>query len=51
MEGGIDDAKEIDATLLVTSCPFCKNMLKSQTDVSIRVLDLPEFVQEIQKGR
>jgi heterodisulfide reductase subunit D len=47
----IDDAKEVDATLLITSCPFCKNMLKSQTDDSVQVLDLPEFVRELQKSR
>ncbi|MHA2423895.1 MAG: (Fe-S)-binding protein [Candidatus Thorarchaeota archaeon] len=46
----IDDAKDIEADIIVTSCPFCKNMLKQQTDESIRVLDLPEFVQEFRNS-
>ncbi len=44
----IQHAKNVDAQYLITSCPFCKNMLASQTD-EIKVLDLPEFVILAQK--
>ncbi len=40
----IQDAKDVGARVLVTSCPFCKNMLKGQADESLDVFDLPEFV-------
>ncbi len=40
----IQQAKQTGADILVTACPFCKNMLESQSDASIRVMDLPEFV-------
>ncbi|NHJ13882.1 MAG: (Fe-S)-binding protein [Candidatus Thorarchaeota archaeon] len=40
----IRQAKEIGANTLVTACPFCKNMLQSQTDKELEVLDLPELV-------
>ncbi|MFW9849770.1 MAG: (Fe-S)-binding protein [Candidatus Thorarchaeota archaeon] len=47
----IDDALGVDASILVTSCPFCKNMLKSQANNAIRVLDLPELVVEFRNSR
>jgi Fe-S oxidoreductase len=47
----IEDAKAIDAEILVTSCPFCTNMLKKQAASSLEVLDLPEFVIEMRKSR
>lgn len=47
----IEDARNIDADIIVTSCPFCKNMLDQQSDDGIEVLDLPEFVLKLRKGR
>lgn len=47
----IRHAKNVKADYLVTACPFCKNMLSSQTDESIKVLDIPEFVLMSQKAR
>ena len=47
----IRQAKNIDARYLVTSCPFCKEMLDSQSGETITVLDLPEFVMRGSKGR
>jgi Fe-S oxidoreductase len=44
-------AKNVNASYLVTACPFCKNMLASQTDESMVVLDLPELVMLAEKGR
>ncbi len=46
----IEDAKAIEADILVTSCPFCTNMLSKQTNDTLEVLDLPEFVLEMRKG-
>lgn len=46
----IQDAKNIEAELLITSCPFCKNMLASQAGESLEVLDLPEFILQMLKG-
>lgn len=46
----IQDAKQVEAEIIITSCPFCKNMLESQSDESIEVLDLPEFVLRMMKG-
>ncbi|MFW9769000.1 MAG: (Fe-S)-binding protein [Candidatus Thorarchaeota archaeon] len=40
----IRHAKDVNAKYIVTSCPFCKNMLESQTDESVSVMDLPQFV-------
>ena len=47
----IRHATNIDARYLVTSCPFCKEMLDSQSGETITVLDLPEFVMHGTKGR
>lgn len=47
----IQHAKNVNADLLVTSCPFCKNMLASQSDSGITVLDLPELVMMAKKGQ
>ncbi len=47
----IEDAKAIDAEILVTSCPFCKNMLDQQSGDALEVLDLPELVLMLRKGR
>jgi Fe-S oxidoreductase len=46
----IRHAKNVDARYLITSCPFCKNMLESQSDASVTVLDLPEFVMRAQNS-
>lgn len=40
----LSQAKEVGAKLLVTSCPFCKNMLASRAGKGLTVLDLPEIV-------
>jgi Fe-S oxidoreductase len=47
----IRQAKNVDARYLVTSCPFCKNMLSSQSKSDIVVLDLPELVMMAQNGQ
>ena len=47
----IRHAKNVDAKYIVTTCPFCKNMLASQSDETLDVLDLPEFVMLAQKRR
>ena len=47
----IRHATNVGAKYLVTSCPFCKEMLASQSDEHINVLDLPEFVLKASKGR
>jgi len=47
----INQAKTTNAKYLVTSCPFCKEMLDAQSDDTLTVLDLPEFVMMISKGR
>jgi Fe-S oxidoreductase len=39
----IRHAKHVKAEYLVTACPFCKNMLASQTDESLIIMDLPEI--------
>ena len=46
----IKQAKRAGANILVTACPFCKNMLDSQSDNSLKVLDLPEFVMFSKRG-
>jgi Fe-S oxidoreductase len=40
----LSQAREVGAKLLVTSCPFCKNMLASRASEGLTVLDLPEIV-------
>jgi Fe-S oxidoreductase len=40
----IRQAKEVGGGVLVTACPFCKNLLASQSNEEIIVLDLPELV-------
>ncbi|MGY5876786.1 MAG: (Fe-S)-binding protein [Candidatus Thorarchaeota archaeon] len=40
----VKQALDVNAKYLVTSCPFCKNMLASQGNGKIEVFDLPEFV-------
>jgi Fe-S oxidoreductase len=40
----VRQAKTTGANILVTSCPFCKNMLDSQSGDDLAVLDLPEIV-------
>ncbi len=47
----VKHARDVGAEILVTSCPFCKNMLDSQSDETIKVYDLPEFVLLGKKGR
>jgi len=43
----IDHAIHSNADYLITACPFCKNMLHSESDGRIKVLDIPEFVNLI----
>lgn len=40
----ISEAVRTGADLMVTACPFCKNMLAKQSEERITVLDLPEVV-------
>jgi Fe-S oxidoreductase len=40
----IRQARDVDADVIVTSCPFCKNMLSSQSKDELRVVDLSELV-------
>jgi Fe-S oxidoreductase len=47
----IRQAKNVDASILVTSCPFCKNMLASEAGDDLLVLDLPEIVLMAKEGR
>jgi Fe-S oxidoreductase len=42
----IRHAKDVDADVIVTACPFCKNLLASQSADQIQVKDLPELVLE-----
>lgn len=42
----VAQARQTGSQYLVTSCPFCKNMLSSQAGDSIEVFDLPEFVMK-----
>ena len=45
----IRHAKVVGARYLVTSCPFCKNMLASQSENEVMVLDLPELLMMEEK--
>ena len=47
----IRQAKLTGASLLVTSCPFCKNMLDSQSEDNFKVLDLPEYALMVKRRR
>jgi heterodisulfide reductase subunit D len=47
----IRQATSTGAKYLVTSCPFCKEMLNSQTNTDLTVLNLSEFVGQAFKGR
>ena len=47
----IQQAKQTGADILVTACPFCKNMLESQASDSIKVFDLPEIVMLAKERR
>ncbi|TFH05626.1 MAG: (Fe-S)-binding protein [Candidatus Thorarchaeota archaeon] len=47
----VKHAKIVGAGILVTSCPFCKNMLESQSGEDLTVLDLPEIVLMAMRGR
>lgn len=47
----IKQATFTGANILVTSCPFCKNMLDSQSVDNLLVVDLPEFVMMAKRGR
>ncbi|MFW9953133.1 MAG: (Fe-S)-binding protein [Candidatus Thorarchaeota archaeon] len=47
----LQDARQIEAELIVTACPFCKNMLEKESKEQIEVLDLPELVLGILKSR
>jgi Fe-S oxidoreductase len=46
----VQQAKQIGADIIVTACPFCKNMLASQAGTDLSVFDLSEFVLVAQKG-
>jgi Fe-S oxidoreductase len=41
----------VNAEYLITACPFCKNMLTSQVDESIIVMDIPEIANLALKKR
>ena len=45
----VRQAERTGAKYLVTSCPFCKNMLESQAKDSLKVLDLPELIEMAKK--
>ncbi len=47
----VQQAKQSGASILVTSCPFCKNMLQSQSGNDLTVLDLPELVLQAKRSR
>lgn len=47
----VAQAELTGAGLLVTSCPFCKNMLSSQAPGGMVVADLPEFVMGVKQGK
>lgn len=42
----VDEAEELGADLLVTTCPFCVNNLKDQVEDDMEVVDLVELVDE-----
>ncbi|MGQ4912510.1 MAG: (Fe-S)-binding protein [Candidatus Thorarchaeota archaeon] len=42
----VEQAKRTGAKYLVTACPFCKNMLASQSDDEMEVMDLTEFIEK-----
>ena len=44
-------AEDVGANMLVTACPFCKNMLKSQAGENVDVIDLPELVEKAMMDR
>ncbi len=46
----IHQAKDTGAGILVSTCPFCKNMLNAEADGDLEVLDLSELV-EIARSR
>ena len=47
----VRQAQSAGASILVTSCPLCKNMLGSQAESNLTVLDLPELVLMAKRGR
>jgi heterodisulfide reductase subunit D len=47
----VQQAIQTGASVLVTSCPFCKNMLQSQSGDDMTVIDLPELVLQAKRGR
>jgi heterodisulfide reductase subunit D len=47
----IRQALNVNANSIVTSCPFCKEMLESQSEKKIVVFDLPEFVMRAIESR
>ncbi|MHA1588235.1 MAG: (Fe-S)-binding protein [Candidatus Thorarchaeota archaeon] len=45
----VQQAERTGAKYLITSCPFCKNMLESQAKDRLIVLDLPELIEMAKK--
>ncbi|OWT32422.1 hypothetical protein BGI41_07745 [Methanobrevibacter sp. 87.7] len=45
----IKQAKDTDSNILISSCPFCKLNLNSNSDDDMKVLDLSEFVAKALK--
>lgn len=45
----IQQAKDTDSNVLISSCPFCKLNLNSNSDDDMKVLDLSEFVAKALK--
>ncbi|MGN1363133.1 MAG: (Fe-S)-binding protein [Methanobrevibacter sp.] len=48
-ENRIQQAKDTDSNVLISSCPFCKLNLDSNSDDDMKVLDLSEFVAKALK--
>lgn len=46
----VANAAEVGAGVIITACPFCKNMLDDQKTAGMSVLDLPELVLKAMKG-
>ncbi len=44
----IDEALEVNASILLSACPFCKLNLKQAADNGLKVLDIAEFLVETQ---
>ncbi len=50
-EKRVEDASNVGADIIVTACPFCKNMLDARKSDGMSVIDLPELVLKALKGK